>query len=45
MSPIDTTSPMGVTLALRPEKKARLLATAEGLLDGLRNRSGKWRVP
>ena len=36
---------LGVTLALRPDKKARLLATAEGMLDGLRNRSGKWRFP
>jgi len=36
---------LGVTLALRPDKRARLLATAEGMLDGLRNRGGKWRFP
>lgn len=36
---------LGVTLALRNEKKARLLATAEGIVDGLRHRTGKWRRP
>jgi GT2 family glycosyltransferase len=36
---------LGVTLVLRRDKKARLLATTQGLLDALRNRSGKWRLP
>lgn len=35
----------GVTLALRKDKKARLQFTAAGLWDGLRGKTGKWRLP
>lgn len=35
----------GITLALRTDKTMRLRATAEGLLDGLLGRPGKWRLP
>jgi len=36
---------LGVTLALRTEKKARLGFTARGIIDGLQDRGGKWRLP
>jgi GT2 family glycosyltransferase len=36
---------LGVTAALRPNKAERLRYIAEGLIDGLAGRSGKWRLP
>lgn len=36
---------LGVTLALRSNKRARLSATAQGIRDALLNRTGKWRLP
>jgi len=36
---------LGLTTALRPDKGARYRLLASGVLDGLRGRSGKWRVP
>ncbi len=36
---------LGITLALRREKRARINATLEGIVDGLRARQGKWRLP
>lgn len=36
---------LGVTLALRTEKRARLAFTARGIIDGLHDRGGKWRLP
>jgi GT2 family glycosyltransferase len=35
----------GVTTVLRNEKRKRLEYTARGLIDGVRGRMGKWRVP
>jgi GT2 family glycosyltransferase len=34
-----------VTAALRNDKRKRVRAIAEGLVDGLRDRGGKWRLP
>lgn len=34
-----------VTLLLRTDKKARLLATVEGMADGARHVRGKWHLP
>jgi hypothetical protein len=36
---------LGLTAALRPDKPIRYRLLARGLLDGLRGRAGKWRLP
>lgn len=36
---------LGVTAALRSDKRARLSYTVQGIVDGLRGRGGKWRLP
>lgn len=36
---------VGVTLAVRPQKRLRLRYLAAGIVDGLRGKTGKWIVP
>ena len=36
---------LGLTTALRPEKRKRYRLLAHGLFDGIRDRSGKWNLP